>query len=186
MTAPQRTSIARSTTHRTAFANKPRVVRGKSDSPKPESTVEQFMRLSEQLWQNSEAPSTADTGTMSTAQDVAETVKYVHVQSVPVTPRNSVQAVTTGKPAPRVGPSPISIPSGKFVASMEPEDIDTPPCTAHERLIYVPVDILNIRVGALLDSWWSDNFISRTTADQLGLTRYPLKTAIGMQNGQWG
>ena len=64
---------------------------------------------------------------------------------------------------------------------MEPEDLDTPPFTAQERLIYVPVDILNTRVGALLDSGCSDNFISRTTADQLGLTRYPLETAIGMQ-----
>ena len=59
-----------------------------------------------------------DTGTMSTAQEVGETVKSVHVQSVPVTPRNSVQVETPGKPAPRVGPSHISIPSGKFVASM--------------------------------------------------------------------
>ena len=67
-------------------------------------------------------------------------------------PLNSVQAVTPGKPAPRVGPSPISITSGKLVASMEPEDLYTPPFTAQERLIYVPVDILNIRVGALLDS----------------------------------
>ena len=67
------------------------------------------------------------------------------------------------------------------MASMEPEDLDTPPFTAQERLIYVPVDILNIRVGYLLDSWCSYNFISRTTADQLGFTRYPLKTAIGMQ-----
>ena len=64
---------------------------------------------------------------------------------------------------------------------MEPEDLDTPPFTAQERLIYVPVDILNIRVGTLMGSRCSDNFISRTTADQLGLTRYPLKTAIGMQ-----
>ena len=118
---------------------------------------------------------------MSTAQDVTETVKSVHVQSVPVTIRNSVQAVTPGNPAPRVGPSPISIPSGRFVASMEAEDLDTPPFTAQERLIYVPVDILNIRVGALLDSGCSDNFISLTNAEQLGLTRYPLKTAIGMQ-----
>ena len=133
------------------------------------------MRLSEQLWQNSESPSIADTGTMSTAHEVAETVKNVHVQSVPETPRNSVQAVTPGKPAPRVGPNPISIPSGRFVASMEPEDLDTQPFTAQERLIYVPVDILNIMVGALLDSGCSDNFISRTTADQLVLTRYPLK-----------
>ena len=62
----------------------------------------------------------------------------------------------------------------KFVASMEPEDLDTPPLTSQERLIYVPVDILNIRVGALLDSGCSDNFISLTTADQLGLTRYSL------------
>ena len=75
MAPPQRKPVARSTTHRVAFANKPRAVRGKSDSPKPESTVEQFMRLSEQLWQNSESPSIADTGTMSTAQEVAETVK---------------------------------------------------------------------------------------------------------------
>ena len=67
------------------------------------------------------------------------------------------------------------------MASMEPEDLDTPPFTAQERLIYVPVDILNIRVCALLDSGCSDNFISRTTADQLVLTRYPLKTAIGIQ-----
>ena len=132
------------------------------------------MRLSEQLWQNSEAPRSADTGTMSMAQEVAETVKKVHAQSVPVTTSNSVQAVTPGKPAPRVGPSPISIPSGRFVASMEPEDLDTPPFTAQERLIYVPVDILNIRVGALLDSGCSDNFISRTTADQLGLIGFTL------------
>ena len=178
MAPPQRKPVARSTTHRVAFANKPRAVREKSDSPKPESTVEQFMRLSEQLCQNSESPSIADTGTMSTAQEVAETVKNVHVQPVTVTHHNRVQAVTPGKPEPRVGPSPISIPSGRFVASMEPEDLDTPPFTA---LIYVPVDILNTRVGALLDSKCSDNFISRTTADQLGLTRYPLKTAIGMQ-----
>ena len=135
--------------------------------------MEQFKRLSEQLWQNSEAPSTADTGSMSTAQEVAETVKNVHVQSVPVNPRNSLQAITPGNPAPLVGPSPISIHSERFVASMEPEDLDTPPFTAQERLIYVPVDILNVRVGALLDSGCSDNFISRTTADQLGLTRYP-------------
>ena len=108
-------------------------------------------------------------------------VTAVHVQPVPVTPSNSVQAVTLEKPAPRVGPSPISNPSGKFAASMEPEDLDTPPFTAQERLIYVPVDILNIRVGTLLDSGCSGNFISRTTADQLGLTRYTLKTAIGMQ-----
>ena len=52
MAAPQRKPVARSTTHRVAFANKPRIVRGKSDSPKPESTVKQFMRLSKQLWQN--------------------------------------------------------------------------------------------------------------------------------------
>ena len=64
---------------------------------------------------------------------------------------------------------------------MEQEDLDTAPITAQERLIYVPVDILNIRVGALLDSGCSDNFISQTTADQLGLTRYPLKSAIGMK-----
>ena len=67
------------------------------------------------------------------------------------------------------------------MASMEPKDPDTPPFTAQERLIYVPVDILNIRMGALLDSGCSDNFILWTTADQLGLIRYPLKTAIGMQ-----
>ena len=89
---------------------------------------------------------------MSTDQELAEIVTSVHVQSAPVTPLNSVQAVTPEKPAPRVGPSPISIPSGRFVATMEPEDLDTPPFTAQERLIYVPVDILNIRVGALLDS----------------------------------
>ena len=64
---------------------------------------------------------------------------------------------------------------------MEPEELDTAQFTAQERLIYVTVDILNIRVGALLYSGCSDNFISRATADQLGLTRYPLKTAIGMQ-----
>ena len=139
MAAPQRKPVSRSTTHRVAFANKPRIVRGKSDSPKPESTVEQFMRLSEQLWQNSEAPRSADTGIMSTAQEVGETVKSVHVQSVSVTPRNSAQVVTPGKPVPRVGPSPISIPSGNFVASMEPEDLDTPPFTAQERLIYAPL-----------------------------------------------
>ena len=181
MAAPQLKPVARSTTHRVAFTNKPWAVRGKSDSTKPESTVEQFMRLSEQLWQNSESPSIPDTGTRSTAQEVAEIVNNVHTQSVSVTPRNSVQALTPGKPAPRVGPSPISIPSRNFVASIEPEDLDTPPLTAQERLIYVPVDILNTMVGALLDSGCSDNFISRTTADQLGLTRYPLKTAIGMQ-----
>ena len=118
---------------------------------------------------------------MSTAQDVAEIVTSAHVQSVSVTPHNSVQAVTPRKPAPRVGPTTIIIPPGNFVASMEPEDLDTPPFTAQERLIYVPVDILNTRVGALLDSGCSDNFISRTTADQLGLTRYPLKSSIGMQ-----
>ena len=56
---------------------------------------------------------------------------------------------------------------------MEPEDLDTPPFTTQEMLIYVPVDMLNIRVWALLDSGCSDNFISRTTADQLGLARYP-------------
>ena len=104
------------------------------------------MWLSEQLWQNSEAPRSADTGTLSTAQEVAEIATSLHVQSVPVAPLNSVQAVTPRKPAPRVGTSPISIPPGRFVASMEPEDLDTPPFTAQERLIYVPVDILNIRV----------------------------------------
>ena len=125
MASPQRKPVVRSTTHRVAFANKPRIVRWKSDSPKPESTVEQFMRLSEQLWQNSEPPSTTNTGTMSVAHEVAETVNKVYEQSVPVTTRNSVQAVTPGKPAPRVGPSPINIPSGRFVASMEPENLDT-------------------------------------------------------------
>ena len=146
MAPPQRKPVARSTTHRVAFANKPRIVRWKSDSPKPESTVEQFMRLSEQLWQNSESPRTADTGTMSMTQEVPETVQKVRKQSVTVTPSDRVQAVTPGKPAPRVGPSPINIPPGRFVASMEPEDLDTPPLTAQERLIYVPVDILNIRI----------------------------------------
>ena len=139
------------------------------------------MRLSEQLWQNSEAPSPADTGTMSLAQERAKTVICVHVQSVPVTPHNREQAVNPRKPAPRVGPTPIIIPPRNLAASMEPEDLDTTPFTAQERLIYVPVDILNTRVGALLDSGCSDNFISRTTADQLRLTRYHLKTAIGMQ-----
>ena len=103
MASPQRKTVARSTTHRVAFAYKPRAVRWKSDSPKPESTVEQFMRLSERLLQNSEAPRSANTGTMSTAQEVAEmvtadngtmskaqevaeTVKSVHVPSVPVPP----------------------------------------------------------------------------------------------------
>ena len=114
------------------------------------------MRLSEQLWHNSESPSIADTGTMSMAQEEAETANSVHVQFVPVTPLNNAQAVTPGKPAPRVGPSPISIPSRNFAASMEPEDLDTPPFTAQERLIYVPVGILNIRVGALLDSGSSE------------------------------
>ena len=180
MATPQRKPVARSTTHRVAFANKPRAVRGNSDCPKPESTVEQFMRLSEQLWQNSEEPR-SDTGTLSTAQKTAEMVTAVHVQSVPVTPLTSVQAVTPRKPAPQVGPTPITIHPGNFVASMEQEDLDTPPFTAQERLIYVPVDTLNTRVGALLDSGCIDNFISRTTTDQLGLTRYPLKTAIGMQ-----
>ena len=105
---------------------------------------------------------------MSTAQEVAETVKNVHTQSVSVTPRNSVQAVIPGKPAPRVGTTPIVIHTGRnLVASMEPEDLDTPPFTAQERLIYVPVDIMNIRVVALLDSGCSDNFTSQTTADQL-------------------
>ena len=47
--APQRKPVARSTTHRVAFANKTRAVRRKSDSTKPESTVEQFIRLPEQL-----------------------------------------------------------------------------------------------------------------------------------------
>ena len=70
------------------------------------------------------------------------------------------------------------------MASMEPEDLDTPPFTAQERLIYVPVEILNIRFGALLDSGCSDNFISRTTADQLGLTRYPLNIGYRNANGQ--
>ena len=73
-------------------------------------------------------------------------VTAVHMQSVPVTPLTRAQAVTPGKPVPRVGPSPISIPSERFVASMEPEDLDTPQFTAKERLIYVPVYILNIRV----------------------------------------
>ena len=110
MAAPQRKPVARSTTHSVAFANKPRIVRGKSDSPKPESTVEQFMRLSEQPWQNSEAPRSADIGTMSTAQEMAETVKSVHLQSVSVTNLNSVQASTPRNPEPRVGPTPIIIP----------------------------------------------------------------------------
>ena len=144
--------------------------------------MKQFMRMSEQLWQNSEMPRSTDTATMSTAQEVAEIVKSVHVQSVPAAALTSVQAVIPGKPAPRVGPTIIIIPSGSnLVASMEPEDLDTPPFTAQERLIYVTVDIQNIRIGTLLVSECSDNFISRTTADQLGLTRYPLKTAIGMQ-----
>ena len=83
------------------------------------------------------------------------------------------------KPVPRVGPIPVITPSGSnLVASMEPEDLDTPPFTAQERLIYVTAEILNIRFGALLDSGCSDNFISLTTADQLELTRHPLKTAI--------
>ena len=116
MAPPQRKPVARSTMHRAAFANKPRIVRGTSDFPKPESTVEQFMRLSEQLWQNSEAPRSAHTGIMSTAQKVGEAVKSVHVQSVSVTPRNSVQAATPRKPALRVGPTPIIISPGKFVA----------------------------------------------------------------------
>ena len=132
MAPPQRKTVARSTTHRVAFANKPRVVRWKSDSPKPESTVEQFMRLSEQLWQNSEGPRSADTGTLSTAQEVAEMVTAVHMHSVPVTPLTRAQAVTPGKPVPRVWPSPISITSGRFLVAMDPEDLDTPPFTAQE------------------------------------------------------
>ena len=64
---------------------------------------------------------------------------------------------------------------------MEREDLDTTPFTAKERLIYVPKNILNTRVGALLDSGCSYNLISRTTADHLGLTRYPLTKAIVMQ-----
>ena len=86
------------------------------------------------------------------------------------------------KQAPRVGPTHIIIPQeGNLVASIEPEGLDTQPFAAQERLIDVPVDILILRVGALLDTGCCDNFISLTTADQLGLTRYPLKTAIGMR-----
>ena len=54
---------------------------------------------------------------------------------------------------------------------MEPENIYTQPFTPPKMLIYVPVDNLNLRVLALLDYECSDNFISRTTADKLGLTR---------------
>ena len=143
------------------------------------------MRLSEQLRQNSEAPRSADTGTMSTAQEVAEIVTSVHVQSAPMTPLNSVQAVTPGKPAPRVGPSPSSIHSGKFVASMEPEDLDTPPFTAQERLIYVPVEILNIRVGALLDPGCSDTFISLGNRRPTRTYQVPLEDGYRNANGQW-
>ena len=55
------------------------------------------MRLSEQLWQNSEVPRPEDTGTMSPAKEMAKTVTSVHVQFVPVTPYNRVQAVTPRK-----------------------------------------------------------------------------------------
>ena len=85
-------------------------------------------------------------------------------------------------PAPRVGPTHIIIPQeGNLVTSIEPEGLDTTPFPAQEKLIYVPVDILILRVGELLDTGCSDNFISLKTADQLGLTRYPMKTAIGMR-----
>ena len=88
---------------------------------------------------------------MSTSQEVAETVKSVHVQYVPVPGSTSVQevipAVIPGKLAPRVGPTTIIIQSvSNLVASMEPEDLDTPPFTAQERLIYVHVDIMNTMV----------------------------------------
>ena len=45
------------------------------------------------------------------------------------------------------------------------------------------MDLVNISVEALLDSDCSDNFLSETTANQLKLTRYPLKMAIGIQIG---
>ena len=46
---------------------------------------------------------------------------------------------------------------------------------------YVPVDLCNTRVEAVLDADCSDNFLSETTANQLKLTRYPLIMAIGIQ-----
>ena len=64
---------------------------------------------------------------------------------------------------------------------MKPEAPHGPPFQTQERLLYVPVDLLNTRVRALLDSDCSDNFISETTANQLKLTRYPLIRAIGIQ-----
>ena len=110
---------------------------------------------------------------MSTAQEVAEIATSVHVQSVPVTPLNSLQAVTPRKPAPRVGPSPISIPPKKVRGIYGTGRPRHPPFTVQERLIYVPVDILNIRVGALLDSGCSDNFISRTPQTNTDLPGTP-------------
>ena len=62
---------------------------------------------------------------------------------------------------------------------MEPEDLDTPPFTAQERLIYVPVDILNIMVGALLDSGCSDKL-------HLADNRRPtLPYHVPLENGYW-
>ena len=145
------------------------------------------MCLTEQLSQNSEVPRTTDAGSMSTAKKVVGNVKSVHVQSAPVPPLNRVQVVTSVKPEPRFGPTTIIIPPwSNLVASMEPEDFDTPPFTAQQKLIYVPADILNIRVGALLDSWCIDNFISRTTAYQLGLTMYQFDNGHRNANGQCG
>ena len=54
------------------------------------------MRLSEQLWQNSEMHRTTHAGTMSTAQEMDEIVKSVHVQSETGPPLNSAQAVIHG------------------------------------------------------------------------------------------
>ena len=56
MAPQQRKTVVQSTTHRVAFVNKPWVVRVKSEPPKPESTVEQFMR-----------PSTSQTNSSSTS-----------------------------------------------------------------------------------------------------------------------
>ena len=112
-------------------------------------------------------PQVSDVRSTPVVKEITEVTSNMHEQSVPTYPLNTAPPIITEEKHP--------------AATLKPEALHCPPFPTQERLHYVPVDLCNTRVEALLDSDCSDNFISETTANQLKLTRYPLIMAIGIQ-----
>ena len=138
----------------------------------PEPIVEEVRRQSDPPGQILAKPQVSDVRSTPVVKEITEVTSNMHEQSVPPYPLNNAPPIITEEKHP--------------AAPLKPEALHGPPFPTQERLHYVPVDLCNTRVEALLDADCSENFLSETAANQLRLTRYPLKMAIGIQmvNGE--